>query len=136
MQHKAWVFSAAPARVVDRHNKRLPIPQKNHRTSTYYHSMQFVLYNLVGLAGWYSTYHLFLLFQVLYHELGYTKYDIGVLFIAGFGSSAVFGSFIGGMADTKGRRLFVVVYGAAYALSCVTKRTCDTLLLLCLCLMI
>ena len=78
-----------------------------------------VVYLLATAADWLQGAYIY----VLYHEMGYTKYDIGVLFIAGFGSSAVFGSFIGGMADTKGRRLFVVVYGAAYALSCVTKRT-------------
>ena len=77
-----------------------------------------IVYLLATAADWLQGAYIF----ILYHAFGYSKYDIGVLFIAGFGSSAVFGSFVGGMADTKGRRLFVVVYGAAYALSCVTKR--------------
>lgn len=87
-----------------------------------------MVYLLATCADWLQGAYIY----VLYHELGYTKYDIGVLFIAGFGSSAVFGSFIGGMADTKGRRLFVVVYGLAYALSCVTKRTYTCMPTICL----
>lgn len=79
-----------------------------------------VVYLLATAADWLQGAYIY----VLYHAYGYSQYDIAVLFIAGFGSSAVFGSFIGGMADAKGRRLFVVVYGAAYALSCVTKRKC------------
>lgn len=63
----------------------------------------------------------------LYRAYGYEQHDIAVLFVAGFGSSMVFGTFIGGMADQFGRRLFVIIYGITYALSCVTKRTyrCD-----------
>ena len=33
----------------------------------------------------------------------------------------VFGSFIGGMADACGRRKFVILFAAIYALSCMTK---------------
>lgn len=58
----------------------------------------------------------------LYRDYGYQQHDIAVLFVAGFGSAMVFGTFIGGMADQFGRRLFVVVYGLSYALSCFTKR--------------
>ena len=39
----------------------------------------------------------------------------------------IFGSFVGGMADWGGRRLFVVVFALIYAASCITKR--KTLLL-------
>lgn len=77
-----------------------------------------VVYLLATSADWLQGAYIF----ILYHAYGYTKYDIGVLFIAGFGSSALFGSVMGGLADSYGRRLFVVIYGAAYALSCVTKR--------------
>jgi hypothetical protein len=58
-----------------------------------------------------------------YDDYGYAQHDIAVLFVAGFGSSMVFGSFIGGMADWGGRRNFVVLYAVVYGASCVTKRT-------------
>lgn len=35
----------------------------------------------------------------LYESYGFEKKDIGVLFIAGFLSSAVFGTFVGSLAD-------------------------------------
>ena len=56
-------------------------------------------------------------------DYGYAQHDIAVLFVAGFGSSMIFGTFVGGMADQFGRRLFVIVYGLTYAASCFTKRT-------------
>ena len=45
----------------------------------------------------------------LYSDYKYSQHDIAVLFVAGFGSSMIFGSFVGGMADWGGRRLFVVL---------------------------
>jgi Na+/melibiose symporter-like transporter len=58
----------------------------------------------------------------LYDAYGYSQHDIAVLFVAGFGSSMVFGSFVGGMADQGGRKKFVILFAIIYALSCMTKR--------------
>jgi hypothetical protein len=58
----------------------------------------------------------------LYDAYGYSQHDIAVLFVAGFGSSMVFGSFIGGMADAGGRKKFVILFAMVYASSCMTKR--------------
>ena len=58
----------------------------------------------------------------LYADYGYSQHEIAVLFVAGFGSSMVFGSFVGGMADWGGRRSFVVLFSIVYAASCMTKR--------------
>jgi predicted MFS family arabinose efflux permease len=58
----------------------------------------------------------------LYADYGFSQHEIAVLFVAGFGSSMVFGSFIGGMADWGGRRNFVILFAIIYAASCVTKR--------------
>lgn len=57
----------------------------------------------------------------LYDAYGYTQHEIAVLFVAGFGSSMIFGSFIGGLADSCGRKKFTILYAATYALSCATK---------------
>ena len=51
--------------------------------------------------------------------------DIGVLFIAGFGSSMVFGTFVGSACDKAGRRNGCVGYAIIYSLSCVTKHSPD-----------
>jgi hypothetical protein len=59
----------------------------------------------------------------LYADYGYSQHDIALLFVAGFGSSMIFGSFVGSMADWGGRKLFVLLFAVLYACSCMTKRT-------------
>lgn len=59
----------------------------------------------------------------LYTDYGYGKKEIGQLFIAGFGSSAIFGTFIGSIADKYGRKFNVLVFVVSYALSCMTKHS-------------
>lgn len=63
----------------------------------------------------------------LYMDYGFKQHEIAQLFVAGFGSSMIFGSFVGGMADWGGRRLFVIIYAIVYAASCLTKRKCRKL---------
>jgi MFS family permease len=58
----------------------------------------------------------------LYTDYGFKKIEIAQLFVAGFGSSMIFGSFVGGMADWGGRRTFVLIYAVVYIASCLTKR--------------
>ena len=57
----------------------------------------------------------------LYSEYGFDQHEIAQLFVAGFGSSMVFGSFIGSIADVGGRRAFVILFSIVYAASCATK---------------
>jgi len=76
-----------------------------------------IVYLLATLGDWLQGPYVY----ALYDAYGYTQHDNAILFVAGFGSSMVFGSFIGGMADWGGRRRFVVLYGIIYASSCVTK---------------
>lgn len=61
----------------------------------------------------------------LYTEYGFEKKAIGQLFIAGFGSSAIFGTIIGSIADKFGRKFNVLVFVITYALSCATKHVND-----------
>ena len=49
--------------------------------------------------------------------------DIGLLFIAGFGSSLVFGTFAGAACDRAGRRRGCLGYVGSYALSCMLKHS-------------
>lgn len=57
----------------------------------------------------------------LYKHYGFTHEQNAQLFIAGFGSSMIFGTFAGTLADKYGRRLNCVIYGVSYALCCFTK---------------
>ncbi|KAK6010557.1 hypothetical protein OSTOST_24412, partial [Ostertagia ostertagi] len=50
-----------------------------------------------------------------------SKHQIELLFIAGFGSSLLFGTVIGSFADKFGRRNNCVIYGILYGCSCITK---------------
>jgi hypothetical protein len=78
-----------------------------------------LVYLLATLSDWLQGPYVY----ALYADYGYAQHEIAVLFVAGFGSSMVFGSFIGGMADWGGRRTFVLLFSLVYASSCLTKRT-------------
>lgn len=59
----------------------------------------------------------------LYTQYGFTKGDIGRLFIAGFGSSMVFGTIVGSLGDKYGRKRASITYCITYILSCITKHS-------------
>ena len=57
----------------------------------------------------------------LYQAYGFSVTQIGILFIAGFGSSLVFGTVVGSLADRIGRKKACLLYCLIYTASCVTK---------------
>ena len=57
----------------------------------------------------------------LYDSYGFSAHDIAILFVAGFGSSMLFGTFAGALADRLGRKRACQLYCVLYALACVTK---------------
>ncbi|KAL5747700.1 hypothetical protein ACOSQ2_024997 [Xanthoceras sorbifolium] len=59
----------------------------------------------------------------LYSTYGFSKGEIGKLFIAGFGSSMLFGTIVGSLADKQGRKRACVTYCITYILSCITKHS-------------
>jgi len=66
----------------------------------------------------------------LYDAYGYSQHIISVLFVAGFGSSMLFGSFIGDLADKYGRKRYTIIYILSYIGSCITKHFRDFYILL------
>ncbi|CAK9145400.1 unnamed protein product [Ilex paraguariensis] len=54
---------------------------------------------------------------------GYGKGEIGQLFIEGFGSSMLFGTIFGSLADKWGRKRACVTYCITYILTCITKHS-------------
>eukprot|EP00871_Galdieria_phlegrea_P003749 jgi/Galph1/4375/GphlegSOOS_G3069.1 len=86
-----------------------------------------IVYFLAVAADWLQGPYVY----ALYEEYGFSKGDIGLLFVAGFGSSAIFGTFAGSSADRLGRKLLCQIYGVLYSLSCITKHVqCFWVLLL------
>lgn len=79
------------------------------------------VYLLAALSDWLQGPYVY----ALYDEYGYSQHDIAVLFVAGFGSSMVFGTFIGGLADACGRRKFTILFALVYIASCLTKHFHD-----------
>jgi len=57
----------------------------------------------------------------LYAAYGFTGAEIAQLFVAGFGSSMVFGCFVGSITDRFGRKNCCLAYCVLYILSCLTK---------------
>jgi len=57
----------------------------------------------------------------LYADYGFDGSEIAQLFVAGFGSSLVFGCFVGTFADKFGRKRSCLLYCVMYILSCMTK---------------
>ncbi|XP_008806366.1 molybdate-anion transporter [Phoenix dactylifera] len=78
-----------------------------------------VVYSLMMAGDWLQGPYVY----YLYHTYGFGKGEIGRLFIAGFGSSMLFGTIVGSMADKQGRKRACVTYCISYILSCITKHS-------------
>ena len=66
----------------------------------------------------------------LYSKYGFSRADIAVLFVIGFGASMLVGTFVGSLADSNGRKKFCLLYCALYIGSCATKHVNDYYVLL------
>ncbi|KAL0016062.1 hypothetical protein SO802_003131 [Lithocarpus litseifolius] len=78
-----------------------------------------IVYSLMMAGDWLQGPYVY----YLYSTYGFGKGDIGHLFIAGFGSSMLFGTVVGSLADKQGRRRASVTYCITYILSCLTKHS-------------
>jgi len=57
----------------------------------------------------------------LYVSYGFTQVQIAELFVCGFASSMIVGTFVGGLADKLGRKMMCVMYCVCYIIACCTK---------------
>ncbi|KAL8150309.1 hypothetical protein V2J09_020117 [Rumex salicifolius] len=78
-----------------------------------------LVYSLMMAGDWLQGPYVY----YLYSTYGFGKGEIGQLFIAGFGSSMLFGTIVGSLADKQGRKRASVTYCITYILSCVTKHS-------------
>ena len=79
------------------------------------------VYSLMMAGDWLQGPYVY----ALYQHYGYSTGDIGKLFIAGFGSSMIFGTVVGSMADKYGRKNAALTYVVTYIASCITKHWSD-----------
>ncbi|OAY75526.1 Molybdate-anion transporter [Ananas comosus] len=85
----------------------------------YFKNNYLVVYSLMMAGDWLQGPYVYF----LYSQYGFDKGDIGRLFIAGFGSSMLFGTIVGSLADKQGRKRACVTYCITYILSCITKHS-------------
>lgn len=78
------------------------------------------------MADWFQGPYVY----ALYASYGFSGSEIAELFVAGFGSSMVFGTFVGSFADSWGRKRCAVLYCVLYILSCLTKHSSDYAMLM------
>ncbi|XP_057950806.1 uncharacterized protein LOC131145636 isoform X2 [Malania oleifera] len=78
-----------------------------------------LVYSLMMAGDWLQGPYVYF----LYSQYGFGKGEIGQLFIAGFGSSMLFGTIVGSLADKQGRKRACVTYCITYILSCITKHS-------------
>ncbi|KAI9137634.1 hypothetical protein BKA69DRAFT_1032393 [Paraphysoderma sedebokerense] len=76
-----------------------------------------IVYTIVMFSDWLQGSYIY----PLYREYGYSLSQISYLFVAGFMSSAVFGTFVGSVADKWGRKKLAVAFCLIYMISCFTK---------------
>ncbi|KAK6947976.1 Molybdate-anion transporter [Dillenia turbinata] len=78
-----------------------------------------LVYSLMMAGDWLQGPYVYF----LYSQYGFGKGEIGQLFIAGFGSSMLFGTIVGSLADKQGRKRASITYCITYILSCITKHS-------------
>jgi MFS family permease len=76
-----------------------------------------VVYSLMMAGDWLQGPYVY----ALYEHYGFDRGDIGRLFIAGFGSSMIFGTIVGSLADKHGRKRAALTYVITYSLGCFSK---------------
>ena len=85
-----------------------------------FHSFQrnfIMVYLLAMLSDWLQGPYVY----ELYVSYGYDQEEIAQLFVCGFASSMIVGTFIGGMADKLGRKNMCILYCICYICACMTK---------------
>ncbi|XP_076448468.1 molybdate-anion transporter-like [Babylonia areolata] len=96
---------------------RAALPTTSAAGFTQFQRSYMVVYLLAMAGDWMQGPHVY----ALYDSYGMSTHQIELLFVAGFGSSMIFGTVVGSFADRYGRRANCILYGILYSLACVTK---------------
>ncbi|KAF4658148.1 Molybdate-anion transporter [Perkinsus chesapeaki] len=93
---------------------------KSNRVSFSLHPLQrkyLTVYVLAMLSDWLQGPYVY----ALYESYGFDRHQNASLFVCGFASSMILGTFVGSFADRYGRRRFCLLYCWLYIASCLTK---------------
>lgn len=96
---------------------RSAVPTISDAAFKHFQRVYLVVYMLAMAGDWLQGPHVY----ALYESYGMTPHQIEVLFVAGFGSSMIFGTVVGSIADKFGRRNNCIIYGILYGGACITK---------------
>jgi len=88
----------------------------NHRFDEF-QSNYLLVYLLAMFSDWLQGPYIY----ELYVSYGFKEQQIAELFVCGFASSMIVGTFVGGLADTIGRKKACMLYCVSYSLACITK---------------
>uniref|UniRef100_A0A6A7FX43 Molybdate-anion transporter n=1 Tax=Hirondellea gigas TaxID=1518452 RepID=A0A6A7FX43_9CRUS len=88
---------------------------------TFQRSYLLVFLIMMG-ADWLQGPYVYELYRTQY---AYSETEIGQLFVVGFGTSMLFGGFVGSAADKYGRKKLCIVYALLYSGCCWTKHSPD-----------
>eukprot|EP00761_Pharyngomonas_kirbyi_P004234 gb/GECH01004238.1/.p1 GENE.gb/GECH01004238.1/~~gb/GECH01004238.1/.p1 ORF type:complete len:420 (+),score=71.47 gb/GECH01004238.1/:1-1260(+) len=77
----------------------------------------FIGYCLAAASDWIQGAYMY----SLYEKYGLSEAQIALIFVIGFGSSSIFGTFIASISDSLGRKNLCIAYAVTYILSCATK---------------
>ncbi|GFO21247.1 molybdate-anion transporter-like isoform x1 [Plakobranchus ocellatus] len=98
---------------------RVALPPTSDASFNAFQRTYLVVYLLAMAGDWLQGPHVY----ALYENYGMTMEQIDLLFVAGFGSSMIFGTVVGSVADRCGRRTNCIMYGVLYGLTCLTKHS-------------
>ncbi|KAK3103290.1 hypothetical protein FSP39_018234 [Pinctada imbricata] len=96
---------------------RTALPSVTDAAFRHFQRVYLIVYLLAMAGDWLQGPHVY----ALYDSYGMTTHQIEVLFVAGFGSSMLFGTVVGSFADRYGRRTNCILYGILYGGACITK---------------
>ena len=96
---------------------RQAVPTISDAAFKQFQRVYLVVYMLAMAGDWLQGPHVY----ALYDSYGMSTHQIEVLFVAGFGSSMIFGTIVGSFADKFGRRNNCIIYGILYGGACITK---------------
>ena len=77
----------------------------------------FVVYYLALLAEWFQAPYLY----KLYSFYGFIDTQIAIIYVCGFVSSVIFGTYAGFLVDAWGRKKLCILFTVLYSICCVTK---------------
>ncbi|VDN52523.1 unnamed protein product [Dracunculus medinensis] len=120
------VFILIPICILLYFYARVKIITSDDRNFISFQRSYLIIYLLAVAGDWLQGPHIY----ALYDSYGIDKHNIELLFIAGFGSSLLFGTFVASIADKFGRKTNCFIYGLFYGASCITKHFANFWILL------